>query len=77
MRKSNQIFFSRSTAILISLFYDGNVLSCERVADPDPTIAWYFNKMVLQNTLRSDVSAILKSIHVREIVLEFVWVKQW
>ena len=26
---------------------------------------WYFNKMVLQNTLRSDVSAILKSIHVR------------
>ena len=29
---------------------------------------WYFNKMVLQNTLRSDVSAILKSIHVREIV---------
>ena len=24
--------------------------------------------MVLQNTLRSDVSAILKSIHVREIV---------
>ena len=26
--------------------------------------AWYFNKMVLQNTLRSDVSAILKSIHV-------------
>ena len=30
--------------------------------------AWYFNKMVLQNTLRSDVSAILKSIHVREIV---------
>ena len=28
----------------------------------------YFNKMVLQNTLRSDESAILKSIHVREIV---------
>ena len=35
---------------------------------------WYFNKMVLQNTLRSDVSAILKSIHVRDIVQEFVWV---
>ena len=29
---------------------------------------WYFNKMVTQNTLRSDVSAILKSIHVRKIV---------
>ena len=29
---------------------------------------WYFNKMVLQNTLRSDVSAIFKSIHVLEIV---------
>ena len=29
---------------------------------------WYFNKMVLQNPLRSDVSAILKSIHIREIV---------
>ena len=31
-------------------------------------LSWYFNKMVLQNTLRSDVSAILKSIHVRKIV---------
>ena len=31
-------------------------------------LPWYCNKMVLQNTLRSDVSAILKSIHVREIV---------
>ena len=29
---------------------------------------WYFNKMVLQNTLRSDVSAILKSIHVRKMI---------
>ena len=38
--------------------------------------SWYFNKMVLQNTLRSNVSAILKSIHVREIVRKFVWVKQ-
>ena len=37
----------------------------------------YFNKMVLQNTLRWDVSAILKSIHVWEIVQEFVWMKQW
>ena len=33
-----------------------------------PVWSWYFNKMVLQNTMRSDVSAILKSIHVREIV---------
>ena len=30
--------------------------------------SWYFNKMVMQNTLRSDVSAMLNSIHVREIV---------
>ena len=38
--------------------------------------AWYFNKMVLQNTLRSDVSAILKSSNVLEIVREFEVVKQ-
>ena len=38
--------------------------------------SWYFNKMVLQNTLRSDVSAILKTIHVREIVRDLVWVEQ-
>ena len=36
----------------------------------------YFNKMVTQNTLRSDVSAMFKSIHVREIVREFVRVKK-
>ena len=39
-------------------------------------IPWYFNKVVSQIILRSDVSAILKSIHVLEIVREFVWVKQ-
>ena len=38
-----------------------------------PSQTWFFNKMVLQNTLRSDASTILKSIHVREIVREFVW----
>ena len=36
----------------------------------------FFHGMVLQNTLRSDVSAILKSINVREIVREFGVVKQ-
>ena len=38
--------------------------------------AWYFNKVLLQYTLRSDVSAILKSINVLEIVREFEVVKQ-
>ena len=53
-------------------FYSSPILHSQ----PRP---WYFNfnKMVLQNTLRSDISAILKFIHVREIVREFVWVKQW
>ena len=36
------------------------------------SVTWYFNKMVLQNTLRSDVSAILKSIHVIRAYLSII-----
>ena len=36
------------------------------------SMSWYFNKMVLQNTLRSDVSAILKSIHVIRAYLSII-----
>ena len=46
------------------------LLICGKMFIVSEARSWYFNKMVLQDTLRSE-------IHVRKIVHEIVRVKQW